>query len=286
MYIEEIEHSIIFHLMNTAYLQFDCLSIYPNIISPFSRIYYIEQGEGTIVIGSKKTKLEAGYLYLIPSFTFCTYTFNQDLAHYYIHFGMNLNNGMSLYNLFSIQNKVAASELDINLFKRLLEITPNSELPHRDPNVYQTKYWMNKKISYPNINQYFESNGIIEQIFSRFLDSPLMIQAQSMLRYNLQTILVFIQNNLENDISVEQLAEMAFLSKDHFSRVFKSIIGMAPCEFIIMKRLEKAQFLLLTTDLTFEQIIEKTNFKTASYFSRIFKKYTSCTPIHYRKQRG
>ena len=60
---------------------------------------------------------------------------------------------------------------------------------------------------------------------------------------------------------------------------------MAPCEFIIRKRIEKAQFLLLTTDMSQDQIIGKTNFKSDSYFCRIFKKYTSYTPANYRKQR-
>jgi len=84
---------------------------------------------------------------------------------------------------------------------------------------------------------------------------------------------------------MEELSALANLSKDHFTRIFKSIVGIAPCEFIIRKRIEKAQFLLLTTDTTQSQIIEKTNFKSVSYFCRIFKKYTNYSPAEYRKQR-
>jgi transcriptional regulator GlxA family with amidase domain len=106
------------------------------------------------------------------------------------------------------------------------------------------------------------------------------------LKYNILPILLYIQNNLKRDIKVEELADMACFSKDHFSKVFKSITGMAPCDFIIRKRIERAQFLLLTTELGQNEIIEQTGFKSASYFSRIFKKYTSYTPAKYRMQIG
>jgi AraC family transcriptional regulator len=78
---------------------------------------------------------------------------------------------------------------------------------------------------------------------------------------------------------------MACFSKDHFTRIFKSLLGMPPCEFIIRKRIEKAQLLLLTTDLSHTRIMEETGIRNASYFSRIFKKYTSYTPAVYRRQR-
>jgi transcriptional regulator GlxA family with amidase domain len=107
-----------------------------------------------------------------------------------------------------------------------------------------------------------------------------------MLKYNIQPILLYIRNNLQQNIKVDELADIACFSKDHFSRVFKNITGLAPCDYIISKRIERAQFLLLTTDLSQNQIIEQTGFRSASYFSRIFKKHTSYTPVQYRMQRG
>ncbi len=103
--------------------------------------------------------------------------------------------------------------------------------------------------------------------------------------YKMQSILTYIHLNLQNDISMGTLASIAYVSKDHFARIFKSIIGIAPCEYIIKKRLEKAQFLLLTSNLSQQEIVENTNFKSVSNFCRMFKKYTSFTPSKYRKQR-
>jgi AraC family transcriptional regulator len=286
MVSEQIGESLTFHLRNIALLSFAQDSDYEDIISPFTRMYLITKGSGHLIIGNNKINLETGNLYLIPGFTSCTYHFGAGLGHYYIHFSIDQPNGLSAYSLYSIINKTVANELDQSLFMRILQINPDLQLPHHHPNVYQNKLWMNKKVTYQTASQHLETIGILKQLFSRFLEPKQSHTITSLLKYNIQPILFHIQNNLGNDINVNELATMACFSKDHFSRVFKSITSMAPCEFIIRKRIEKAQFLLLTTDMTQSQIIEKTNFKSDSYFCRIFKKYTSYTPATYRKQRG
>ncbi|MBV5315412.1 MAG: helix-turn-helix transcriptional regulator [Prolixibacteraceae bacterium] len=286
MYSEIIGESFTFHLRNAAFLRFTGDSDYLDIISPFSRLYLVTEGIGYLIVGHDKIKLEAGNLYLIPSFTRCTYHFSEALCHYYIHFSIEAPNGLSPYSMYSFTNKALATDLDKSLFNRLVQINPDLQLPHHHPNVYQTKLWMNKKVVYSSASQYLETTGIIKQLFSRFLEPCQSQIMTSMLKYNIQPILLHIQNNLGREISVNELANMACFSKDHFSRVFKSITGLPPCDYIIRKRIERAQFLLLTTEMGQKEIIEGTGFRSASYFSRIFKKYTSYTPEKYRKQRG
>ena len=285
MVSEQIGESLTFHLRNLALLSFEQDSDYESIISPFSRIYFITKGIGYLIIGNQKIILEAGNLYLIPGFSSCTYHFGAGLCHYYIHFSIDQPNGLSAYSLYSINHRAVSSEFDRCLFERILQINPDLQLPHHHPNIYQNKLWMNKKVVYKTVSQHLETIGILKQLFSRFLEPIQSHPISGLLKYNIQPILLYINVNLEQDIGIEQLAGIACLSKDHFSKMFKSIIGMAPCEFIIRKRIEKAQFLLLTTDMSQDQIIGKTNFKSDSYFCRIFKKYTSYTPANYRKQR-
>lgn len=275
--------NVVFELKNIAFLRFSQQSEYNDIISPYSRIYFVTEGKGHIVLDNQTIELEAGFMYLIPSFVHCSYVFNQNLSHIYIHFRALLENGLSIYNVLAFQHKIQATELGSMLFHRLLELNPGLDLPHHDPHVYQTKPWMEKKPAYHSPGQKLETEAIIQQLFSTFIDHVSRIEPASGMKYNLQEILVFIQANLQNDIKIDQLAQIACLSKDHFTRIFKSIFGVAPCEFIIRKRIEKSQFLLLTTDLPINQIIEDTNFKNAPYFSRMFKKYTSRTPGEYRK---
>ncbi len=286
MYFEQTNESLVFHLRNVALLSFKQDSDYTDIISPFTRLYLITEGHGHLVIGGQKTILEAGKLYLIPSFSSCTYHFGAGLSHYYIHLSVDHPNGLSPFNMYSFTNKSNATELDYQLFKRILQINPGLQLPHHHPNVYQTKLWLSKKVTYQFAGQYLETTGILEQIFSRFIEPGPCHTMTSMLKYNIQPILLFIQNNLRKDIKVEELAKIACFSKDHFSRVFKSITSMAPCDYIIRKRVERAQFLLLTTDLELNEIMEQTGFRSVSYFSRILKKQTAYSPARYRQQRG
>lgn len=286
MYSEKIGESLAFHLRNIALLRFNHDSDYADIISPFTRMYLITEGNGHLIIGNRKILLEPGYIYMIPGFTSCAYHFDAGLSHYYIHFSIDQPNGLSIYSLYSIINKTAANELDQSLFQRILQINPDLQLPHHHPNVYQTKLWMNKKVTFQTASQHLETIGILKQLFSRFLEPGQSHTINSLLKYNIQPILFHIQQNLHQDIPVDQLADIACFSKDHFSRIFKSIIGITPCDYIIRKRIERAQFLLLTTDLGQKEIIEQTGFKSTSYFSRIFKKYSLYSPAKYRKQRG
>jgi AraC-like DNA-binding protein len=286
MYLEQTSESLMFHLQNVAFLSFEREEVYEDIISPFTRLYLVTEGCGSLVVGKDRIALEAGKLYQIPSFTSCSYHFGAGLSHYYIHFSIDQPNGLSPYSQFSIATRVEANELDYNLFSRLVHINPDLQLPHHHPNVYQTKPWMNKKVDFHTAGRHLETVGILKQLFSRFLEPGENYPVANILKYNIQPILLHIRNNLQQNITVEELACIACFSRDHFSRVFKAITGLTPCDYIISKRIERAQFLLLTTDLSQNQIIDQTGFRSASYFSRIFKKFTSYSPTQYRLQRG
>lgn len=286
MYLEQISESLMFHLQNVAFLSFEREEVYEDIISPFTRVYLVTEGCGSLVVGKDKIALEAGKLYQIPSFTSCSYHFGAGLSHYYIHFNIDQPNGLSPYSQFSISSKVDANELDYKLFSRLVDIHPDLQLPHHHPNVYQTKPWMNKKVDFHTAGRHLETIGILKQLFSRFIEPGENYPVANILKYNIQHILLHIRNNIQRNITVDELADIACFSKDHFSRVFKTITGLTPCDYIISKRIERAQFLLLTTDLSQSQIIDQAGFRSASYFSRIFKKFTSYSPTQYRLQRG
>ena len=68
MYLEQISESLTFHLQNLAFLRFERDSSYKDIISPFTRMYLITEGCGSLVIGNKKLALEAGQLPETPDF--------------------------------------------------------------------------------------------------------------------------------------------------------------------------------------------------------------------------
>ena len=99
----------------------------------------------------------------------------------------------------------------------------------------------------------------------------------------LSTAIRFIDQNLENDIDLEMIAQEACLSKFHFSRVFKRHIGLSPMCFLLKRRIDKASTLLLRTELNILQVATRCSFNSISEFHKQFKKLTGVTPAEYRK---
>ncbi len=92
-----------------------------------------------------------------------------------------------------------------------------------------------------------------------------------------------IQKNLFEDLSIDDLAFLTNLSLSSFKRKFSSIYGTSPNKYITSKRLEKAQTLLNTTDLSISEIAYDCGFSDVGYFSKTFKKHYNLSPSDIRK---
>jgi AraC-like DNA-binding protein len=95
-------------------------------------------------------------------------------------------------------------------------------------------------------------------------------------------VLSYIHSNYQDDIMVEQLANIANLSPYHFIRWFKHLTSTTPHEYLINYRLKKAKELLINTDDSIEQIACQCGFNSASHFCRCFKKEVGVTPREFR----
>ena len=92
----------------------------------------------------------------------------------------------------------------------------------------------------------------------------------------------YISLHIEENVSLKELAKKFHYTEYYFSRKFKEESGIGIGEYIKKKRMERAGFLLLSTDEPISQIAEKLHFSTVSYFISEFKKYYKTTPALYR----
>lgn len=92
----------------------------------------------------------------------------------------------------------------------------------------------------------------------------------------------FIQQNLATDLSVDTLADKAYMSESHFFRTFKQTLGLTPSEFINNERVAWAQSLIKTTSKPLSEISEIVGYNSVSYFNRIFKRITGYTPSQFK----
>ena len=93
----------------------------------------------------------------------------------------------------------------------------------------------------------------------------------------------YIKNNLTaDDLSQGAMAEMAGISKDYFSRIFRNITGMNYSKWLNMIRLEKATELLADKQLTLTEIAMRSGFQSISSFNRVFREEKGMAPGEYR----
>lgn len=92
----------------------------------------------------------------------------------------------------------------------------------------------------------------------------------------------FIEANLAEPISLQQLAELVHLSPWHFARLFRTSFGLPPHRYLLARRLERARHLLRSGDAKIMTIALECGFNDQSQFTRAFRQRYGVTPGRYR----
>ena len=95
----------------------------------------------------------------------------------------------------------------------------------------------------------------------------------------------FIEEHLDEEISLASLAGLVDLSLYHFARVFTESFGAPPHRYHMVRRMDRAKNLLQTPALSVTQIGARIGFRETSSFTRAFRKFTGLTPTEYRRHR-
>ena len=94
----------------------------------------------------------------------------------------------------------------------------------------------------------------------------------------------FIDSEFESPIGLQQIADAATLSPHHFLRLFKATFGITPHQYLIRRRLTKAECLVTNTDLPISQVARQLSFESLGSFSLLFKRHFGASPINLRKE--
>jgi AraC family transcriptional regulator len=101
--------------------------------------------------------------------------------------------------------------------------------------------------------------------------------------YKLRLVTEFINDNLEQDLTLTEIAEVADLSHFHFARAFRKSMNVTPQQYISNRRIEKAKDLLSHSNLPIVEIGFQTGFKNQSHFTTLFRKIAGFTPKVWRE---
>jgi sigma-54 dependent transcriptional regulator, acetoin dehydrogenase operon transcriptional activator AcoR len=101
-------------------------------------------------------------------------------------------------------------------------------------------------------------------------------------RYKLRRVMAYVDARLGGPISLDDLANVAGVSRFHFHRQFRKTVGVTPREYVLRARIERAKGLLTESDLTVGEVSGAVGFADQSHFSNIFRRLTAMTPRGFR----
>lgn len=112
-------------------------------------------------------------------------------------------------------------------------------------------------------------------------DSQLLMSAVTH-RDDIQKAIGFINDNLTEPITLEEIAKSAGMSRSHFSTTFRDATGIPPYEYLLLQRIERAVGMLRDEDMTIIEVAQSCGFRNLANFNKAFRKITNMTPSDYR----
>lgn len=122
--------------------------------------------------------------------------------------------------------------------------------------------------------------------FVRSSTSTQIGKGNSLRDFYIKEAFSFIEQNFQNDISVEDIAACCGLNRSYFGKIFHENTGKSPQEFLISYRMTKAAELLKLTELSIADIGNAVGYPNQLHFSRAFKNVYGISPRQWRYENG
>ena len=98
-----------------------------------------------------------------------------------------------------------------------------------------------------------------------------------------EQICAYLAANYQQKFSLSEVAAKFYISPYYLSRLFRRVTGQSIVDYINGRRIEAAQKLLETTELSIGTVAEQTGFASAAHFRRVFRETMGTGPLQYRK---
>jgi AraC-like DNA-binding protein len=232
---------------------------------PFSRLYWIEEGAGTIVHPKGTVHLSPGSLFVIPEHTPARYRASGIMKLHWIHFRARLFGCIDIFPLMNWPFQVSVPDPDQT--GTLMKSVIQNAQPERTGNSLRADANLRLLLCH------FAATGERTEIshFGNF--------------QRLLPVVSFIEQNLQQKMTLKKLSRVLPLQPAYLCHLFSRTLGLSPIDFINRKRIEKAQFLLRQGTMPLKEVAAQIGFQDVYFFSRTFKKIVGIAPIAYRRQK-
>lgn len=158
--------------------------------------------------------------------------------------------------------------------------------PHSKDLQKQMVKEMNYIISHPKESS-FHLLGHLYLFFDYFIQSAKstrLTQSSKMSDYYIQEAIHYMEQNFQNDISIEEIAAVCGINRSYLGKIFRNSIGRSPQEFVMNYRMVKAAELLKLTTLSIADIGNAVGYSNPLHFSRAFKNVYGVSPREWRNE--
>ena len=114
--------------------------------------------------------------------------------------------------------------------------------------------------------------------------STKLVQSSKMSDYYIKEAINYIEENFQNNITIEDIAAVCGINRSYFGKIFRNSIGRSPQEFLMNYRMVKATELLKLTSLSIAEIGSAVGYENQLHFSRAFKTIYGVSPREWRNQ--
>jgi len=114
--------------------------------------------------------------------------------------------------------------------------------------------------------------------------TTMRITAPSLPSCRVRRVTEYIEQNLDQELRLAELAALVYMSPYHFARLFKCSTGLPPHRFVVRQRIARASAFLATPEISIAQISRLVGFRTPSHFTTVFRRVRGVTPRGYRTE--
>lgn len=228
------------------------------------KFYYIKSGSCKIVINGKEFEGIPGRWFLIPAGVPHSYANDntKPFSKLWMHFdvypdSVNFFKGMNLPYFVDVPQKTRADKL----FKEYFEKSEDN-----------------------NMTSVFRAKAMLLEIIAEYVSlSAPELKIQLALDPMVRTVSEYIENNMEQSISVDELAHICHLHPTYFIRLFKKKTGETPAKYIQIRKMENAKRLIEETELPISEIMSRVGIIDAAQFAKKFRVFYGNSPRAFRK---
>jgi len=167
-----------------------------------------------------------------------------------------------------------------------IELRPQIELVDPRLRALAAAVDVERTAGFPSGRLFLDS---VEQAIARVLvvgyavcDYPVRVYRGGLSPARLRKIKELVQEKMEEDLSLEEMARTAGLSVAHFSQVFRNTTGQTPHQWLLWHRVQRAKEMLRSADMRVLDVAIACGFKTQQHFARVFRQVCGASPTEYR----